>query len=555
MGLTKPRAYQIFDIDYKQAVKVITLTDINLTGGAPSQVDGVNLSVNDRVLVAGNDPASENGIYVVTTVGTGSNGTWIRSVDADQTGEIQAGMIVMVTEGNLYDDTQWKLTTDDPITVGVTSLVFEQSSAYAFGTIAVSGQTDIVADTVGDTLNISAGNNIAITTNAGTDTLTISVNQSPSFSGNVTGANLLTGGLVSASGTITGANITGSNFLTGGLISATATITGGNLQTGGTISATGKITGGNVIATVFTGNVLATTVSSSSSITGGNLFTGGEISATGRIQGANITGGNLLTSGVVSATGNITGGNLLGTTVNGNLSGTTASLSGNITGGNLLTSGVVSATGNITGGNLSGTNIAGTLTTASQTNITAVGTLTSLNSGAISSSGNITGANILTDGLISATGNLTSGNLLTGGLISATGTITGSNVNVLSTGNVRYYESDNTNYVAFRAPATIATNVVWTLPATDGTPNTVLTTDGTGTLSWTAGGGGTSSGGFFNSTLTTFPGSSGNADYGNGEAYVGAVQSSDAFGVPIIPNYDCTDPYGSLPSTDLGSVA
>ena len=124
MGLTRPRAYQIYDLDYKQAVRVVITTDTNLTGGAPSLVDGVSLSLNDRVLVTGNDPASENGLYYVTTVGTGSNGTWQRSVDGNETGEIQAGLIVMVTEGTAYADTQWKLTTNDPITVGVSALTF-----------------------------------------------------------------------------------------------------------------------------------------------------------------------------------------------------------------------------------------------------------------------------------------------------------------------------------------------------------------------------------------------------------------------------------------------
>lgn len=48
------------------------------------------------------------------------------------------------------------------------------------------------------------------------------------------------------------------------------------------------------------------------------------------------------------------------------------------------------------------------------------------------------------------------------------------------------------NWVAFQAPATIASNVTWTLPAADGTTNQVLTTNGSGTLSWqtpSAGGG------------------------------------------------------------------
>ena len=43
----------------------------------------------------------------------------------------------------------------------------------AFKTIAVSGQSDIVADQPADTLNIAAGSNINLTTDAATDTLTI----------------------------------------------------------------------------------------------------------------------------------------------------------------------------------------------------------------------------------------------------------------------------------------------------------------------------------------------------------------------------------------------
>lgn len=44
----------------------------------------------------------------------------------------------------------------------------------AFGTISVSGQSDIVAEDINDVLTILAGTGISITTNAGTDTLTIS---------------------------------------------------------------------------------------------------------------------------------------------------------------------------------------------------------------------------------------------------------------------------------------------------------------------------------------------------------------------------------------------
>lgn len=43
----------------------------------------------------------------------------------------------------------------------------------SFTTIAVSGQSDVVADSPTDTLTLVAGSNITLTTNAGTDTITI----------------------------------------------------------------------------------------------------------------------------------------------------------------------------------------------------------------------------------------------------------------------------------------------------------------------------------------------------------------------------------------------
>ena len=59
-------------------------------------------------------------------------------------------------------------------------------------------------------------------------------------------------------------------------------------------------------------------------------------------------------------------------------------------------------------------------------------------------------------------------------------------------GEVRFVETGGgTDYVGFVAPAAVAANQVWTLPAADGTNGQVLSTNGSGILSWiTAGGGG-----------------------------------------------------------------
>ena len=67
----------------------------------------------------------------------------------------------------------------------------------------------------------------------------------------------------------------------------------------------------------------------------------------------------------------------------------------------------------------------------------------------------------------------------------AGGTVTG-NVILDNQVDARFREAtaNGTNYVGFQAPATIAADVLWTLPSVDGTSNQVLKTDGAGTLSW-----------------------------------------------------------------------
>lgn len=166
MALTRPRAAQIFNLDYKQATRVVTVTNITLAGGTPTVVDGVTLVANDRVLVTGQNTASQNGIYYVATVGSGSNGTWARTSDGNDNGEIEAGMIIMVTEGAIYQDTQWKLITDNPIDIGVTSLVFTQN--YSANSIS-SGTSNVVVNSNAAVTISSAGTaNILTVSSTGT---------------------------------------------------------------------------------------------------------------------------------------------------------------------------------------------------------------------------------------------------------------------------------------------------------------------------------------------------------------------------------------------------
>jgi fibronectin-binding autotransporter adhesin len=317
--------------------------------------------------------------------------------------------------------------------------------------------------------NTVVGGNLTV---AGTTSLSGNIISALNVTGNITGGNLLTPGLISSTGTITGGNLsTSGNISAGGTISATGSATVGNLLTGGQVSAAGNITGGNIISgnavigninvsgditvnsltsntfvsasgTVTAGNVATGgTVSATATITGGNLATGGTVSAT-----ATITGGNIATGGTVSATGTGTFGNVAtggtasatGTGTFGNVdTGGTVSATGNITGGNLQTGGLITASGNVTGGNIftgglvsaTGTVIGGNLETGGTANVT--GTITGGNIGSLgflSAVGTATVGNLATAGTVSATGTATLGNVDTGGTVSAVGNVTGANI-------------------------------------------------------------------------------------------------------------------------------
>jgi len=94
------------------------------------------------------------------------------------------------------------------------------------------------------------------------------------------------------------------------------------------------------------------------------------------------------------------------------------------------------------------------------------------------------GSNIsIAGGVISLnTGNVT-GALGFTPLNSVGGTMTGA-LTMNAMNEVRFADSDSSNWVSFRSPATVSSNVSWILPAADGTSGQVLSTNGAGTLSW-----------------------------------------------------------------------
>jgi hypothetical protein len=152
VGLTAHTAVRV------GTVAALTATYANGTAGvgatltnsgtlAALSLDGVGpLSVNDRVLVKNQTTQFQNGMYTVTTVGSGAV-AWVltRATDADQSGELAAGNYTIVNEGTTLAHTMWVQNTTGTITVGTTAVVFVQLS-----TASVSPLTNIPDDTIID---------------------------------------------------------------------------------------------------------------------------------------------------------------------------------------------------------------------------------------------------------------------------------------------------------------------------------------------------------------------------------------------------------------------
>ena len=176
-------------------------------------------------------------------------------------------------------------------------------SAQEFVTVFTSTSETNTTITITGYANAHVGNMVV----GGTTSLSGNVIGAANFTGNVTGGNLLTPGLISVAG-----NVTAANFI-------------GNIS--GNISAAGANT-----QVLFNDGGIANATSGFTFDKTSNLVT----------VAGNVTSGNVLTAGLISATGNITGGNA-------NIIGTTASTSK--TTGALKVAGGVGVVGDIYAGN------------------------------------------------------------------------------------------------------------------------------------------------------------------------------------------------------------
>ncbi|CAI8902338.1 Collar domain-containing protein [Pseudomonas sp. IT-P100] len=122
-------ADELAKLDGKQSVRVVSTGNIVLSGA--QQIDGLAVVAGQRVLVAAQTAAKDNGIYVA------ANGDWLRSVDSNTSAKVTPGLSVMVEEGTANGDSLWHLVTNGPITLGTTALSFEM----------LAGRTGIQAGT------------------------------------------------------------------------------------------------------------------------------------------------------------------------------------------------------------------------------------------------------------------------------------------------------------------------------------------------------------------------------------------------------------------------
>ncbi len=152
-----------------QDIKFVAGSNVSLT---PS---GTNLTI------AATDTNTE---YSAGT-GLALSGTTFSMADPADGTSIDEGTIAADDRMPIWDESasSWKYVTIDNLQDEIDTTA-SGGAGEAFKTIAVSGQSNVVADSATDTLTLAAGTNIALTTNASSDTVTIA-----SAAGNVTLAN------------------------------------------------------------------------------------------------------------------------------------------------------------------------------------------------------------------------------------------------------------------------------------------------------------------------------------------------------------------------------
>ena len=141
-------------LDAKASVKAATTGNLSLTAPGAA-IDGVTMTVGDRVLVKQQTAPAENGIYIWN----GAAVAMTRTPDADAWAELPSAY-TWVEQGTTQADTGWNCTVDSGGTLGTTAVTWVQFS----GAAQLTAGAGLLK--TGNTVDVGAG--AGITVNADT---------------------------------------------------------------------------------------------------------------------------------------------------------------------------------------------------------------------------------------------------------------------------------------------------------------------------------------------------------------------------------------------------
>lgn len=135
-------------VTYNNGASGVGATLTNAGAMAALSIDGVSVSVNDRVLVKDQASTFQNGIYTVTNIGSGAT-NWVmtRATDFDTPTEIQPGDFVIVTSGTVNTQTSW-IQTATVVTVGTDAITWAQFTSNPATFLKVANNLSDVANQV-----------------------------------------------------------------------------------------------------------------------------------------------------------------------------------------------------------------------------------------------------------------------------------------------------------------------------------------------------------------------------------------------------------------------
>lgn len=119
------------DATYANGTAGVGATLTGKANGALAAIDGVTLAAGQRVLVKNQTDAKQNGIYVVTKIGSGTEAFVLtRASDFDNSveGSVQGGAYCFIQEGTVNADCGYVCSTDGAIALGTSNVAFVQFS-------------------------------------------------------------------------------------------------------------------------------------------------------------------------------------------------------------------------------------------------------------------------------------------------------------------------------------------------------------------------------------------------------------------------------------------